>query len=251
MRDEKKPVCQVCGTLLRPAARGRPPAYCSRGCQARAYRRRRNPPVPQAADAGTAAAAAPSGRRRQIVEAVWRVAAERGLDAASLRTIAAEAGVSLRVVQYHFDSKHQLLVTALRMLHEENDRHARARAGALRDPTDPRALLRTVLEEFLPLDDQRRTALRVFAAYYARSLTDDRLAAVFLHDAQPLEELVAGLIGPPGSGGTAPDPRREADLLVAGVTGLGIDVLHGRRTLADVRHTIDYHLDRIFAAHPR
>ncbi|MEU7577100.1 TetR/AcrR family transcriptional regulator [Streptomyces sp. NPDC041068] len=183
-------------------------------------------------------------RRRLIAEAVWRIAAERGLEAASMREIAAEAGVSLRVVQYHFDSKHQLLVSALRLLHEDNDRSARSRIPA--DLTDPRALLRAVLDEFLPLDGQRAAALRVFAAYYARSLTDPELSAVFLHDEQPLERPVADLIAAGGGAVTGLDPRHEADLLVSGATGLGMDVVHGRRCLDDVREALDYHAGRIF-----
>lgn len=115
------------------------------------------------------------------------------LDAASMRRIAAEAGVSLRVVQYHFDSKHALLAHALRLLYEENERPARARIRS--GTTDPRRLLRALLGEFLPLDEQRASALRVFAAYYARSLTDPWLAAVFLAAEQPLEALVADIIG--------------------------------------------------------
>lgn len=158
-----------------------------------------------------------------------------------MREIAAEAGVSLRVVQYHFDSKHDLLLAALGMLHVENERRARARMAAV-DVGSPRALLRAILEEFLPVDEQRLLALRVFAAYFARSLVDPELAAVFLHDGQPLEELVAGVLADFGG---VPDPRREADLLVSGVTGLGMDVVHGRRTLAEVRATIGYHLDRL------
>ncbi|MEV7382288.1 hypothetical protein [Streptomyces lydicus] len=75
--------------------------------------------------------------------------------------------MSLRAVQYHFDSKHQLLVDALHLLHDDNERIARSRID--HDPADPRALLRAVPEEFLPVDAQRATALRVFAAYYARS----------------------------------------------------------------------------------
>ncbi|MFI0156081.1 hypothetical protein [Streptomyces lydicus] len=54
------------------------------------------------------------------------------------------------------------------------------------------------------------------------------------------------------TGHTAPglDAWREADLLVSGAVGLGGDVLHGRRTLADIRRTLDYHLDKIFAGDP-
>ncbi|MEU9110931.1 TetR/AcrR family transcriptional regulator [Streptomyces sp. NPDC048483] len=253
MRDEKKDHgCRVCGVPLPAAERGRPPAYCSRSCRAKAYRQRRKERV---GTAGTAVEPPPPGaaadrRRREIAEAVWRIAAGRGLESASMREVAAEAGVSLRVVQYTFGSKQRLLVEALRLLHEENDRRARARIERLPDPTDPRAVLRAVLGEFLPLDGQRRTALRVFLAYYVRSLTDAALAEVFLHGDQPLEALVAGLIrqagAPPGAPAAAGlDPEREADLLVSGVTGLGMDALHGRRTLAEVRRTVDYHLDRI------
>ncbi|MGW1076278.1 TetR/AcrR family transcriptional regulator [Streptomyces sp. NPDC002537] len=256
MRDEKKAAgCRVCGVRLPVASRGRPPAYCSRSCQARAYRQRRRPPVPEAAvpavqDAVRGAARdAESPRRREIAGAVWRIAAERGLHEASMREVAAEAGVSPRVVQYHFGNKHELLVGALRMLHEENDRRARTRMEALRLPDGSRELLRAILDELLPLDGQRRAALRVFAAYYARSLTDPVLAAVFLHDEQPLEQLVAAILRQARrDGAVAPgvDPAREADLLVSGVTSLGMDVVHGRRAVADVRRVVDYHLDRIF-----
>ncbi|MEV5125601.1 TetR/AcrR family transcriptional regulator [Streptomyces decoyicus] len=240
----------MCPTAVPATGRGRPALYCSRSCQAKAYRRRKQLPAPAAERPATAGVA--SDRRRQIAEALWRIAAERGLHAASLREVAAEAGVSLRVVQYHFTSKHQLLVDALRMLHAENERIARSRIGS--DATDPRALLRAVLDEFLPVDAQRATALRVFAAYYARSLTDPALAKVFLPDEQPLEHLVAQLITAARTDGrTAPglDPWREADLLVSGAVGLGNDVLHGRRALDEVRRTLDYHLDKIFAGDPR
>lgn len=250
MRDEKDRVtgraCRMCGTGMAPAGLGRPAVYCSRSCQAKAYRRRKQPPAPPAAP--PAGSAGHARRRRQIAEALWRIAAERGLHAASLREVATEAGVSLRAVQYHFRSKHRLLVDALHLLHEENERIARSRFR--QDPADPRAVLRAVLEEFLPLDAQRATALRVFAAYYARSLTDPALAAVFLAAEQPLERLVADLIGAARDAGrTAPalDPWREADLLVSGAIGLGGDVLHHRRSLEDVRRTLDYHLERIFA----
>ena len=107
-----------------------------------------------------------------------------------------------------------------------------------------------MLDEFLPLDAQRAMALRVFSAYYARSLTDPAIAAVFLSDEHPLEDLVADFIGMAQAGGqTAPglDARREADLLVAAAVGLGGDVLHERRTLDDVRATLDYHFAKIFS----
>ncbi|GAB2585438.1 hypothetical protein Aab01nite_52880 [Paractinoplanes abujensis] len=238
MRDEIS--CPVCRGPVRPASpRGRRPVYCSRACQARAYRSRKNPPIP-------APAPLLAGRRRQIVEAVWRIAAERGLQMATVREIAAAAGVAPRAVQYHFAGKHHLLVTALQELHRDNEQRGRRRIEALRDASDPRVLLRATLEELLPLDEQRRRSLRVLTAYYAWSLTDPALAAVFLPAEHPLEDLVAALIRAAGARRTI-DPAQEANLLVGGISGLGLDLLHGRRTRAQVRRTLDYHLARVLA----
>ncbi|MFH8634025.1 TetR family transcriptional regulator [Streptomyces lydicus] len=58
-----------------------------------------DPPTPKPPPERPAAGRTPAPRRRQIAEALWRIAAERGLHEASLREVAAEAGVSLRAVQ--------------------------------------------------------------------------------------------------------------------------------------------------------
>lgn len=177
------------------------------------------------------------------MEAVWRIAATRGLDAASMREIASEAGVSLRVVQYHFASKHALLVTALRMLNEDNEERTQRRIATQDKTLTPRELLELIFDEFLPLDDERRRNQLVYAAYFARSLTDPKLAAVFLSDEHPLEDLVAAILMQAGLDSVV--ARHEADLLVAGISGLGLDILHERRTVAAARQVIGYHLDRV------
>ena len=55
-------------------------------------------------------------RRRQIADALLRVAATRGLHATGMREVAAEAGVSLRLVQYYFGTKEELLLAAMQYL---------------------------------------------------------------------------------------------------------------------------------------
>ncbi|MFI5608679.1 TetR/AcrR family transcriptional regulator [Amycolatopsis sp. NPDC051903] len=185
-------------------------------------------------------------RRREIASAVWRIAADRGLEAVSMREVAAEAGVSLRLVQYYFETKHNLLVLALQYLHERGERRAQARIAAQLDQS-VRGVVRTLLTELLPLDADRELSLRVHRAYFSRTHSDPRLAQAFIHDETPIEDLLTSLLRravlPPGA-----QPRLEANLLVAGVTGLGLDVLHGRFTLDEVLVTLDYHLDRLFQA---
>lgn len=162
-----------------------------------------------------------------------------------MREIAAEAEVSLRVVQYHFASKHTLLVAALRMLNADHEARTQRRIAAQQSPLPPRELLELIFDEFLPLDSERRRNQLVYAAYFARSLTDPALAAVFLSDEHPLEDLVTAILMQAGLDSIV--ARHEADLLVSGVSGLGLDILHARRTVAAARQVIDYHLDRLFA----
>jgi AcrR family transcriptional regulator len=196
-------------------------------------------------------------RRRQIATAVWRIAADHGLDAVNMRDVAAEAGVSLRLVQYYFETKHTLLVLALRYLNERCEQRTTGRIAAtlaeIPGETSTRIVLREVLMEFLPLDDEHRDTLHVYLAYYVRSLNDPELAAVFLADEAPLEDLVAVMLGQAHQAGELAswiDAKHEADLIVSGVNGLGMDLLHGRRRLDDVVATIDYHLVRLFGDPP-
>ena len=48
-------------------------------------------------------------RRAQLVRAALTVASRDGIEAATVRAIAAEAGVSLGVVHYCFEDKNELL----------------------------------------------------------------------------------------------------------------------------------------------
>ncbi|WP_313541236.1 TetR/AcrR family transcriptional regulator [Leifsonia aquatica] len=52
-------------------------------------------------------------RREQIVDEAYRLFATRGYHGSSLREIAAAAGISLGSLQYHFESKDDLLVAVL------------------------------------------------------------------------------------------------------------------------------------------
>jgi AcrR family transcriptional regulator len=90
-------------------------------------------------------------RRRQLTEALLRIASTRGLRAVSMREIAAEAGVSLRVVQYYFTNKQALLESGLTELGARMDRRVRQRAAAAGEPT-PRGVFAAVLGTILPFD---------------------------------------------------------------------------------------------------
>ncbi|WP_158882197.1 TetR/AcrR family transcriptional regulator [Amycolatopsis anabasis] len=188
-------------------------------------------------------------RRAQIAEAVWRIARDRGLEDVTLRQVAAEAGVSTRLVQYYFGTRNDLLLGALKSLNERQERRVQqqiAEAGA----PDLRGILRGILSGMLPADEESRTTTLVHIAYFVRALGDPELAEAFRQPASPtLEELFVMLLEDArGKGQLAPglDLAREADTLLAIPAGLTTEILLGQRTVDDVLAVVDYNLDRIF-----
>lgn len=187
-------------------------------------------------------------RRRQLTEALLRIASTRGLQAVSMREIAAEAGVSLRVVQYYFTNKQALLASGLTELGARMDRRVKQRAAAAGELT-PRGVFAAVLGTILPFDEQSELDSMAWTAYYTAALTDPALAAVGLTLPNALENfLTVRLTAAQQAGDIAPDrdPRIEVAGLLALANGLTSSVLSRQRGYQAAIKIIDYHLDRLF-----
>jgi AcrR family transcriptional regulator len=189
-------------------------------------------------------------RRRQIAEAVWRMAARGGLEDVTLRQVAAEAGVSARLLQYYFGTRDELLLGALKILNDDAEQQARKRLAMLGDAPGMYAIVRGVLLELLPLDEERRNRHLVYAAYFVRFLTDPALAKVAHDTPRALEDLVAGLLVQGQACGQVPlniNTAAEAAFLVAGAEGMQSSVLLEQRSVEDAVAVIDHQLARIFS----
>ncbi len=97
-----------------------------------------------------------SQRRSELIAATRRVVARRGLAAASVRAVAAEADVSAGSVLYHFDSFEELMYAAVEGVMEEM--YGR-RAALASEQSDPRARFAALVEAGVP--DQISDSLRV------------------------------------------------------------------------------------------
>ncbi|WP_036529322.1 TetR/AcrR family transcriptional regulator [Nocardia sp. CNY236] len=116
-------------------------------------------------------------RRHQITNAARRVIASGGLEAATFQSVAAEAGVSVRLVQYYFGTKREfLLATHRAVMVRAATRFARELA-ALGESATPRDILRTLFTELLPLDDARRDDSIVLGAFHHATLTGAEIGA--------------------------------------------------------------------------
>jgi AcrR family transcriptional regulator len=194
-------------------------------------------------------------RRRQIADALLRTAATRGLHAAGMREVAAEAGVSVRLVQYYFGTKEELLLAGMQYLAARFSAGAVARfraASGSAGPASPRDVIAAILAEALPADEERRTFNVVYTAYFALSLTDPALAiAPLAENSSVVIDVVAAQLRAAQAAGDTPlhlDPDVEAFSLIAMSTGLATSVLGGQSSVEQAQAITDYHLDRLFPA---
>ncbi|MCF6427071.1 MULTISPECIES: TetR/AcrR family transcriptional regulator [Amycolatopsis] len=103
-------------------------------------------------------------RRREIAEAVLRLIAREGIEAVSVRTVATEAGLSAGAVQKYFATRDELFRFAFDLTGEYiEQRWMRVPQGHLL------TMLRALVAEALPLDDQRRAEVIVVLAFAARA----------------------------------------------------------------------------------
>ena len=113
-------------------------------------------------------------RRREITDAVVRITLKGGLTAATFREVAAEAGVSVRLVQYYFGTKDELLLATQR--HVAARSIQRLRAWVAETDGSPRAWLRAFMGSFIPIDDESRVAMLMYVALHTESLVHPELA---------------------------------------------------------------------------
>jgi AcrR family transcriptional regulator len=196
-------------------------------------------------------------RRRQIADALLRVAAARGLHATGMREVAAEAGVSLRLVQYYFGTKEQLLLAGMQHLAAQFSARAMARIRQARPAggtARPRDVIAAILAEGLPADAERRTFAVLNAAYFALSLTDPALAlAPLARNSTTVIDVVAAQLRTAQAAGDTPaglDADAEALSLLAMAQGLSVSVLAGQSPTERAQAVIDYPLGRLFPPSP-
>ncbi|MBY4129360.1 TetR family transcriptional regulator C-terminal domain-containing protein [Rhodococcus fascians] len=111
-------------------------------------------------------------RRAEIVAAVWRVIERAGMNGATVRSVAAEAGVSPGSLRYYFSDQGELVLFAAEAMTQRVVHRLETQ------PADGNGLTRAVrmLEEMLPLDEDRYAEASVWLEAIVRARFDERLA---------------------------------------------------------------------------
>ncbi len=163
----------------------------------------------------------PEQRRAELAEAVWTVIRRDGLQRASVRNVAREAGLSMGSLRHYFATQSELLCFAMQLV---GDR-ARARVRALQPAADPRATAERLLQELVPLDDERRAESEVWLAFTGHALVDPGQRAIHQRIHDELNGACATALTLLADAGLPPatlDIRLEAARLHALLDGLAV-----------------------------
>ncbi|APU16111.1 MULTISPECIES: TetR/AcrR family transcriptional regulator [Actinoalloteichus] len=187
-------------------------------------------------------------RRRQVAEALLRVIARDGLAGAKLASVAAEAGVSIGLVQSYFRSKDELLRFGI----EHMCTRALERIAETPHGQTVRETLLSVMDTLLPLDEDRRHELAVWLAFLPTTLIDPEMRRIHqANSRQLLDALAAGFAHAQEIGelDERRDPHDEAAALAAFTDGLAV---HHLATGDDfdrdrIQRLLTNHLDRVFS----
>lgn len=191
----------------------------------------------------------PATRRTAIADAVLRLADRGGLDTATVRVVAAEAGVSAGMVQHYFTTRDEMLRFACELMIERISQRTGERLAALPQPVSNRGLLRAMLAELLPTSEERKSIIRVWMAFLQRAVVQTELATYLRETHERTQAAIRAILERArDSGELTPglDLELETTALFAQVDGLVSHVYIGHYTGDEAHRVIDAHLDRLF-----
>lgn len=113
-------------------------------------------------------------RRLELVDATWRTIARLGIESATMREIATEAGFANGALKPYFPTKDTLLTFAFgHVFNRTNERIAEVTAGKSGIPA-----LRAFCVEVLPLDEERINEARIVIPFWQKAINDPQKAAI-------------------------------------------------------------------------
>ncbi|MFD3510206.1 TetR/AcrR family transcriptional regulator [Nocardia sp. NPDC058666] len=189
-------------------------------------------------------------RRRSITSAARRVIARGGLEAATFQSVAAEAGVSVRSVQYYFGTKREFLLATHRAVVEASGARMTQAFATLGPDAGPRDIVRIIALSLLPLDEPSRQDAIILGIFHAAALagpdidsTDTVGAPNYIVDA------IAGQLRQ--LRGTDTDDKAlitDAEVILLAVGGLAQGMLTNDDYASRATQLVDHLLDRVLDA---
>jgi AcrR family transcriptional regulator len=189
----------------------------------------------------------PEERREEIADAVLRVIRRAGVGAASVRTVADEAGMSTGSLRHFFGTQSELLLFAMELV----IRRVTERIADIEPTGELLVDARVLVDQFVPLDDTRRVEMDVWQSFVVAARTDPTLAEVRDRSDEAVYDAMlqvttalqdAGIL----RGASAEVEAMRLHALVDGLAAHGVN--HPRRMdAARIGAVLDAHIDALVA----
>ncbi len=110
-------------------------------------------------------------KRKLIAEAAWKIIEKEGIEKASIRRVAAEAGMSPGALRHYFSTKDEMLLFIIEYFIEEGKKRSDHKEWS----KNPLQAVEEVLLELVPIDEEKKIETSVWWIFALRSLTSDAL----------------------------------------------------------------------------
>ncbi|WP_413366789.1 TetR/AcrR family transcriptional regulator [Lysinibacillus sp. 3P01SB] len=183
-------------------------------------------------------------RKKAIAEATWQVILEKGMEGATVRNIAKEAGLSLGALRHYFSNQDELLVYAMNLVTE----NVNQRIGeVLKEDMPIQEQVLKVLLQTLPIEQQSMLEMEVWFAYVASVKHKNEERNIPFNALLTGMEKIIHVLSEFGFLKEGVDLDMEIERLYAVVDGLAVHALFESKRLDRTRviRTLVYHLNSI------
>lgn len=132
----------------------------------------------------------PDARRVELAEAVFAVIRRDGINAASVRAVAAEAGWTRGVIGHYFSDRDDLLLYAYRVAIRNTCELVRTERKKL----DPMQALQFALSQLLPVDERSRVNFQIWLGFMGRVADRPELGREVLREHIEFRRLIGELV---------------------------------------------------------
>ncbi|GIN59831.1 HTH-type transcriptional regulator PksA [Lederbergia ruris] len=185
-------------------------------------------------------------KRKSIAEAAWSIIKEEGIEKASIRRVAIEAGMSAGALRHYFSTKDEMLLFIMDYYLEEGKKRSQSKSWS----DNPLQAVAEVLLELVPIDEEKKIETSVWWILALQSLTSDTLKKKKDEMTNGMYELANSMIEILVLQGILSDStnvKLEKSRLAALIDGLSIHALLRPDVYSPekVKEVIRYHLETL------
>ncbi|WP_028545650.1 TetR/AcrR family transcriptional regulator [Paenibacillus taiwanensis] len=185
-------------------------------------------------------------QKEKLAEATWRVILRDGLERASVRNIALEAGISVGSMRHYFSTQSELIAFSMRLVSER----VKHRISSISYTGNTLEDIELLLCEILPMDEERSAEMEVWLGFTAKALVDPTLHTLSSEVYEELRRAISSVIEALITSGLAHetlDREVETERFYAVIDGLAVHavVMPSRLSPDMIRAVIAAHLQSL------